>query len=183
MAARSMPDRVRWAVDLLAPPADARVLEVGCGPGAAAELLCGRLTRGTLLAIDRSPIAVARTEKRNAGHIGDGRLRVIHGVLADLAVDSGAFDAALAVDVNVFWTTSARAELEVIAHALAPGGRLAILYGPGPGTEAGGGGDGDGDRLDTIAAAVERCGFVHPSVVRGPRGSGVIAVRAGGPLS
>lgn len=176
MVAR-IPDRVRWAVDLVAPPADARVLEVGCGPGAAAELVCERLTGGTMLAIDRSPIAVARTEKRNTRDIEEGRLLVAHSALADLAVDAGAFDVVLAINVNIFWTTPARAELDVLGHALAPGGRLAILYGPGPESSTKAAAHPDGDRLDVIAGAVERSGFPDVRVVRERGGCGVIAVR------
>ena len=73
---RMVPDRVRWAVDRLDPAPDARLLEIGCGSGAAAELLCRRLTTGRLLAVDRSPVAVRRTAERNAEHVRAGRLEI-----------------------------------------------------------------------------------------------------------
>jgi SAM-dependent methyltransferase len=40
-----------------------RVLEIGCGPGAAARAVAERLTTGHVLAIDRSPTAVAQATR------------------------------------------------------------------------------------------------------------------------
>ena len=48
----AVPGRVRWAVDLLDPRRRAH-LEIRGGPGAAAVLICERLTPGWLLMIDR----------------------------------------------------------------------------------------------------------------------------------
>ena len=56
MAEATIPDRVRWAVDQLRLQPDDRVLEIGGGPGAAAELICSRLDRGWLLRQGRSPV-------------------------------------------------------------------------------------------------------------------------------
>jgi hypothetical protein len=70
MTARAVPDRNRWAVAQLGLRPEDRVLEFGCGPGAAAELVCDRLGEGTMLAVDRSATAVARTAARNHVHVG-----------------------------------------------------------------------------------------------------------------
>jgi len=71
--ALTVPDRVAWAVDQLDLAPDARVLEIGGGPGAAAELVCRRLTDGFLLGIDRSAVAIERSAQRNQAHIAAGR--------------------------------------------------------------------------------------------------------------
>ncbi|OZM75854.1 class I SAM-dependent methyltransferase [Pseudonocardia sp. MH-G8] len=52
-----VPDRIRWAVDVLDPAGADRVLEIGCGPGVAAALVCPRLPAGWMLATDRSAVA------------------------------------------------------------------------------------------------------------------------------
>lgn len=52
-------------------PAD-RVLEIGCGTGVAAALVCERLRRGRLMAIDRSAVAIRSARKRNNAHIATG---------------------------------------------------------------------------------------------------------------
>ncbi|WP_327677474.1 class I SAM-dependent methyltransferase [Streptomyces sp. NBC_00467] len=131
-AARTVvPDRIRWAVDLLDPgPAD-RVLEIGCGPGVAALLVCERLRTGRLLAVDRSAVALARTADRNAAHVAYGRLELRCTALGSLEVPDGLLDAAFAVNVNLFWTRSPATELALLARALRPDGVLNVCYGPG----------------------------------------------------
>jgi protein-L-isoaspartate O-methyltransferase len=64
-----VPNRVAWTVDLLDVQPDDVILEFGCGPGVAANLVAGRLVggHGRLVAVDRSWVAVERTRARNAG--------------------------------------------------------------------------------------------------------------------
>lgn len=133
-----VPARVRWAVDLLDPAPDAHVLEVGCGPGASVALIAERLTTGRVTAIDRSPVAVERARRRAAPHAD--RAVVLHADLTELArapaaLPGAPFDAALAVDVNLFWTTSAGAELRLLRDLLRPGAPLHLVHGD-PGATA-----------------------------------------------
>ena len=73
---RTIPERVRWAVATLdVDPAD-RILELGSGPGAAISLVCERLDGGTITAIDRSPVQVARALERNREHVAAGKASV-----------------------------------------------------------------------------------------------------------
>ncbi|ETD32656.1 class I SAM-dependent methyltransferase [Williamsia sp. D3] len=134
MRAADIPARVLWAAELLAPRPRERLLEIGCGNGVAAQLLCATLSDGDMLAIDRSATAVSRTTRRCAGFVADGRLRVEQSDLSALRVDTASFDAALAINVNVFWTSSAEDELAVLRGALRPKGRLVLVYGQGPGS-------------------------------------------------
>ena len=67
--AASIPNRIRWAVDQLGINANDRILEIGCGRGAAASLICPRLSGGSYLGIDRSATAVEASTACNRQHI------------------------------------------------------------------------------------------------------------------
>ncbi len=168
-----VPERIRWAVDLLDPGGAERILEIGCGPGVAAALICPRLTSGRLLAIDRSAVAIERTTRRNADHIVSGRLDVRCCTLdaATTSLDPGSFDRgfdkAFAVDVNLFWVRDPGAELQGLRRVLRPGGLLHVLYGSGGPTSA--------DRItDPIATARRAQGYTDVRTVGSGAGIGVI---------
>ena len=76
MAVQTIPARIRWAVDFMDVQPNDHILEIGCGPGAAAELICSRLETGRLFAIDRSESGVDRTRRRCAKFVEAGRLTV-----------------------------------------------------------------------------------------------------------
>jgi cyclopropane fatty-acyl-phospholipid synthase-like methyltransferase len=138
------PLRLTWAVELLDVQPDDRVLEIGCGRGVAAALMCARLASGSLLGIDRSATAIGAARQRNAEHITTGRadFRVV--ALEDLdPSELGPVGKILAVNVNLFWTGPARRELALIAELLAPGGRFLLVYDPPA-----------GERLEALGATV-----------------------------
>lgn len=158
--ARVVPQRVRFAVSVVAPAPSSRVLEFGCGPGAAVELVCPVLDGGRMLAVDRSAVAVRRTAERNAAFVTAGVLEVRESDLAGLTVPDGSVDVAFGVNVNLFWTRDPGPELAVLRAALAPDGVLHVCY--------------DGAPPAAVAGGLERHGWtVTP--VSGPGGAGVSA--------
>ena len=114
-------NRHAWAVDLLEVTPSSSVLEVGCGVGFAAELVCARLDPGRYVGVDRSATAVRRAAARNP------TATFLECDLASLTVEER-FDRVLAIDVNLFWTGTATAELTVLRRLLAQGGRLVVAY-------------------------------------------------------
>ncbi|MGW6458466.1 SAM-dependent methyltransferase [Streptomyces sp. NPDC055078] len=125
-----MPRRLSWAVGQLAVgPAD-RVLEIGCGRGVAAALVAERLDTGTITAIDRSAHAVDGARLRNAEQLAAGRVVVRRAALTELSAADGPFDQIFAVNVNVFWTSPADGELDLVRSLLAPRGTFSLFYEP-----------------------------------------------------
>jgi ubiquinone/menaquinone biosynthesis C-methylase UbiE len=165
-----VPDRVVWAVDQLDLGPDARVLEIGGGPGAAAELVCRRLRHGFLLGIDRSAVAIERSTRRNQACVDAGRLELRLCALADLEVPDASFDVAFSINVNLFWTGPAQRELALLHRMLRPGGRLHVQYGPAPGNLSA--------ALATVRQGVEGSPFGRAEVRWTDRGSEVRAIRA-----
>ena len=182
----AVPVRVRWAVDVLDLRPDDRVLEVGGGTAASARLVLDRIPSGRLVALDRSVNAPRRIAAALPREVGSGRLVVVTRALAELDADAGvdadgdvdaatlspaSVDVAFAVDVNVFWTSDAAAELAVLRRLLVPGGLLAVCFGAdGPRAEA------IRPRvLEPVARHVSAAGFVDVEVRAETDGVGVLA--------
>ena len=122
-----MSERLRTVVEALdLDPAD-RVLEVGCGHGVAADLVCRRLDEGRLVAIDRSPKMIAAAVRRNAAHVAAGKARFLVASLEELDLGDERFDVVLAVRVGLFHREPERAR-ELAGRWLAPGGRLVVHF-------------------------------------------------------
>jgi ubiquinone/menaquinone biosynthesis C-methylase UbiE len=79
-----MSERLRSIVDQLDIRPDDRILEVGCGLGVAATLVCERLEGGRLTAIDRSPKMIEAARRRNAACIEAGKAEFLVAALEDL---------------------------------------------------------------------------------------------------
>ena len=98
----SLSPRLAAIVDALPLRPDSRVLEIGCGPGAAARAVAGRLTSGHILAIDRSASAVAAARAAAVDLISSGRMSVRQVAVEDLALEAGErpYDLVFAVRVG-----------------------------------------------------------------------------------
>jgi cyclopropane fatty-acyl-phospholipid synthase-like methyltransferase len=155
----AIPDRIRWAVETLAVHPGDRVLEIGCGSGVAASLVCERLADGRMLAIDRSAIQIERAQRRNEAHVMAGRLALETVDIADFDVEDGArFDKVFAINVNVFWLGPATEELARVRRALAPGGRLLLFYEPPGAARA-------RQVVERVAAVLRAEGFAEPQTL------------------
>ncbi len=136
MPVKSIPERIRWAVETMGiRPAD-RILEIGCGRGTAVSLICERLGSGRITAIDRSITMVKLAEQRNQAHVAAGKA-VFHAVALDAAnLDGERFDTVFAINVNLFWVRSSTRELERVKRLLKPSGAMYLYYEPPDATRA-----------------------------------------------
>ena len=120
-----MSARLRAVVDQLGIEPEDRVLEIGCGHGVAATLVCERLESGRLTAIDRSVTMIAAAERRNAEFVAAGRAEFLVASLENADLGARRFDKILAVRVGIFQREPARAR-ELAEQWLAPGGNMLI---------------------------------------------------------
>ncbi|MFI6290539.1 SAM-dependent methyltransferase [Nonomuraea sp. NPDC050790] len=123
----AIPARLAWAVDVLGVRPGERFLEIGCGRGVAAELVCDR--GGRLTGLDRSESAIKAARVRNRRHLDAGLADFRLGALED-GIGDGGYDKVFAVNVNLFWTRSPAAELGLIRAALTGSGALHVFYEP-----------------------------------------------------
>ncbi|QEC51860.1 methyltransferase family protein [Anseongella ginsenosidimutans] len=108
-----------------------RVLEIGCGPGAAAREIVKLIGEGHILAIDRSEKAIRQAISASSDEILSGRLsfRQVAAENLVLEADEQPFDLAFAVRVGALdgrHPSLARLALSGIAKALTKSGRLFI---------------------------------------------------------
>lgn len=120
--------RNAWTVEMLAPGAGERMLELGCGPGLAVRAALDRGAR-FVLAFDHSPEMIRQAGLRCRDDVAAGRAAFRLGSLDRLRPEDGPFDAALMVNVAQFLPNRAEAFAR-IARALRPGGRLAVTHQP-----------------------------------------------------
>jgi SAM-dependent methyltransferase len=108
------PDAREVAFDAVAEVRPRRVLEVGCGPGEAAERI-GRELDADVVALDLSPRMVELARSRGVvARVGD---------VQDLPFADGAFDCVLAAWM-LFHVPDLDRALAEVARVLRPGGRL-----------------------------------------------------------
>ncbi|MGW3349704.1 SAM-dependent methyltransferase [Nonomuraea rubra] len=123
--------RLAAIVDALPLEPHLRVLEIGCGPGAAARAVAARLGTGHVLAIDRSATAIEQARAAAADEIAAGRMSVRQVAGEDFALLPGEepYDLVFAVRVGALdgrHPEAGRRLLQRLALATRPGARLFI---------------------------------------------------------
>lgn len=97
-----MSERIeRFVESMNIQPGD-RVLEIGCGHGLAATLVCQRLRSGRFVAIDRSRKMVAAAAQRNKAYVEAGVASFLESTLERLDLGEKRFDKIFAMRVRLF---------------------------------------------------------------------------------
>lgn len=122
-------ERIDWAVEMMAIQAGDEVLELGCGPGVATQLICEKLQTGKMLAMDRSAIMTAMAASLNGNALKRHVLKLYTGLLSDEGFPAGTFDKVFAINVSLFWTDT-NAELKRIQAKLKQGGTFYLFHQP-----------------------------------------------------
>jgi ubiquinone/menaquinone biosynthesis C-methylase UbiE len=122
-----MTERLKAIVEQLGIRPDDRVLEIGCGHGVAATMVCERLDGGRLTAIDRSAKMIEAAAQRNAAYVEAGKAEFFVSTLEDADLGDRRFDVVFAVRVALFDREPERAHA-LVEPWLAPGGRVHAFY-------------------------------------------------------
>ena len=121
-----MSARLRHIVERMKIEPDDHVLEIGCGHGVAASLICERLRSGRLLAIDRSSKMIDAALRRNSRYVEAGTAEFICADFESLDLGARRFTKVLAARVALFHREpNARAAAE---RLLTAGGKIFIEY-------------------------------------------------------
>ncbi|HEU4493381.1 MAG TPA: class I SAM-dependent methyltransferase [Rubrobacteraceae bacterium] len=131
-----MSERLLSVVEHLDIRPDDRVLEIGCGHGVAATLVCERLEGGYLTAVDRSEKMIEAARRRNAAFVEAGRAEFLVADLEDLDLGDRRFDKIFAVRVGLFHREPDRA-YSLVERWLAPGGGSFAFFDPPSGRRVG----------------------------------------------
>ena len=123
--------RLAALVDALPFRPGMRVLEIGCGPGAAAREIARRIGDGHVLAIDRSAKSIAQARAASGAEIESGRLSLRQVAAEDFELEpaEAPYDIAFAIRVGALdgrHPEAGRLAIRRIAAALKPGGRLFV---------------------------------------------------------
>jgi SAM-dependent methyltransferase len=108
----------------MAAPADARILEIGSGPGH----LSIRLARDhglEVIGLDLDPMMVARAEANAAGIAAGPQPMFVVGDVADLPFDAGSFDLVVSTFSMHHWSDP-KSGLSEVARVLRPNGRALV---------------------------------------------------------
>ena len=122
-----MSERLQSVVDRLELRPHDRVLEIGCGHGVAATLVCERLRGGSYTGVDRSAKMIEAATRRNADFVAAGTAEFLLGDLASVDLGKRRFDKIFAARVGLFHREPERA-WALAERWLAPGGTILASF-------------------------------------------------------
>ena len=114
-----------WGFEHITFPADAAVLDAGCGGGANIKKLLEKCPQGCVKGIDYSEVSVEKSRKVNAKAIAEGRCEVLQASIAQLPFAENTFDLVTAFETIYFWPGLVDCFREVY-RVIKPGGTFFI---------------------------------------------------------
>ena len=103
-----------------------RVLDIGCGGGAALRRMAEKVPSGHLTGVDYSKVSIALTSECNADLISQGRLNVVQGIVSALPFEDNSFDRIITVESFYFWENP-ESDLREVLRVLDKGGTFLIV--------------------------------------------------------
>lgn len=104
-----------------------KVLDVGCGGGVNIEKFL-KLTANNVDGLDYSEVSVEASTKQNQEAVDEGRCRILHGDVSDMAIDDESYDLVSAFETIYFWPDIGETFKEVF-RVIKPQGQFMIAQG------------------------------------------------------
>jgi SAM-dependent methyltransferase len=118
-----------WALSLLDLEPGDRILEVGCGAGAAVHKLQSQLPNSTIAAVDHSSTMIRQARRLNEGAVRAGHLSLLQAAASGLPFADGAFDKVFTINSVQYWPEFGE-NLKEIHRVLRPGGVVLLVLRP-----------------------------------------------------
>lgn len=110
-----------WALDFFKFEEGDRVLDIGCGGGAALHRMAQQIRSGHLTGVDYSEVSVRESMKTNEKEILDGKMDILQASVEKLPFAEESFDKILTVESFYFWPDPAQ-NLKEVRRVLKRGG-------------------------------------------------------------
>ena len=115
-----------WGLEQVTVPANAAILDIGCGGGRTVSKLAALAPAGKVVGLDYSAASVAVSRDTNAEDIQAGRVQIEQGSVAALPFPDCAFDVITAVETHYYWP-DLPANVREVLRVLKPGGTFALI--------------------------------------------------------
>ncbi|MGH9733939.1 MAG: class I SAM-dependent methyltransferase [Candidatus Acidiferrales bacterium] len=113
-----------WGLRQITAPANATILDVGCGSGRTLQKLAALAREGRAFGVDYSPTSAAVSKRTNSRE--PRQVHVVQGSVAALPFPEGQFDLITAVEAHYYWP-DLPANMRGVLRALKPGGTLVLI--------------------------------------------------------
>lgn len=115
-----------WALSHLEISGNERILDIGCGGGAALKKMSSKITTGSLTGADYSEVSVEVSSRNNIEDIESGKMKIVHASVDLLPFDDDAFDIIYTIESFYFWSNPAE-NLKEVRRVLAEKGVFLIV--------------------------------------------------------
>ncbi len=115
-----------WALDFFRFDDGDRILDIGCGGGAALKRMSERVGSGHLTGVDYSDVSVELSKETNAADISSGKMEVLAASVESLPFGDGTFDKIVTVESFYFWPNPTE-NLKEVRRVLKSGGIFLLV--------------------------------------------------------
>lgn len=118
----------KWAFEFMNVAESDRILDIGCGGGAALSRLSAQIHSGHLVGVDYSSVSVKLARKLNDADIQSGKMEIVEGSVEKLPFADNQFDKIVTVESFYFWPAPAE-NLKEVFRTLKSGGKFFLTLG------------------------------------------------------